>query len=253
MTNGNATGDQLRVDDRTPAVEAAPLLELSGVDASYGAVRALRGVSLSVLPGRVHAVLGANGAGKTTLLNVVAGLHAPERGEVVLAGRRIDGLDAAGLARCGLCLVPEGRGVFPNLTVGEHLWLLATDGRKRTDVEDAVYGRFPRLGDRRNQLAGVLSGGEQQMLALARGLATDPALLLLDELSQGLAPTIVEELYGLVAEIAADGVPVLVVEQFARVVLPVAASATVLASGRVVLDGPVADIESQLTEAYFDG
>ena len=161
------------------------------------------------------AVLGPNGAGKTTLLSVIAGLHPATGGSIVLAGRRVNGAEPDALARAGLCLVPEGRGIFPNLTVHEHLRMATHSGRRLSDIEAETYERFPRLAERRTQVAGTLSGGEQQMLALARGLATQPALLMLDELSMGLAPLIVEELYAQVAAIAASGVSIVVVEQFA--------------------------------------
>jgi branched-chain amino acid transport system ATP-binding protein len=228
-----------------------PLLSLRGIRAAYGPIEVLHGVDLEVPPGSVVAILGPNGAGKTTLLNVVAGLHRPTAGAVVLADHRINGARTDQLARAGLCLVPEGRGVFPNLTVHEHLRMATHAGRRLTDIEDETYGRFPRLSERRGQLAGTLSGGEQQMLALARGLATQPALLLLDELSMGLAPLVVEELYSQVAAIAATGVSIVVVEQFAHAVLGVADLAAVLVQGRIGALGPPSAIADQLTTAYL--
>jgi branched-chain amino acid transport system ATP-binding protein len=150
-----------------------------------------------------------------------------------------------------LCLVPEGRGIFPNLTVRENLWMMTHSGRSKSEVEDVAFARFPRLAERGAQTAGTMSGGEQQMLALARGLATDPAVLVLDELSMGLAPLIVQQLYELVAEVAREGVAILVVEQFARVVLPIATTATVLAHGRVLGAGPPDELEDILMEAYL--
>jgi branched-chain amino acid transport system ATP-binding protein len=232
----------------------APIVALAGVRAAYGTIEVLHGVDLALRPGEVLAVLGPNGAGKTTMLNVLAGLHPLAGGDVFVAGRRVNGAPAASLARAGLCLIPEGRGIFPNLTVAENLRMAATGGRRTAAaIEADAFGRFPRLGDRRRQLAGTLSGGEQQMLALSRGLATDPAVLLLDELSMGLAPLVVEELYGQVAELARTGVSVLVVEQFARVVLGVADRAALMHHGRVARVGAPREIESELSAAYLGG
>jgi branched-chain amino acid transport system ATP-binding protein len=191
--------------------DAAPvenLLELRGIRAAYDGIDVLYGVDLTVPRGSVVALLGPNGAGKTTTLRVACGLHPASAGDVVVAGRRVNGASPEELARCGLCLVPEGRGIFPNLTVRENLRMMTYSGRTFRHVEDVTMERFPRLRDRRSQVAGTLSGGEQQMLAMARGLATDPALLLLDELSMGLAPIIVEELYEIVAQIAREGVSI---------------------------------------------
>ena len=169
----------------------------------------------------------------------------------MLAGRRVNGARADDLARAGLCLVPEGRGIFPNLTVHEHLRMATHSGRRLGDIEEETYERFPRLAERRRQVAGTLSGGEQQMLALARGLATQPALLMLDELSMGLAPLIVEELYAQVAAIAASGVSIVVVEQFAGTVLGVADLAAILVHGRIGAVGAPDDIEAELSAAYL--
>ena len=230
-----------------------PILDLRGVRAAYGTIEVLHGVDLSVRPGEVMAVLGPNGAGKTTMLAVLAGLHPLSGGDVVLAGRRVNGAQAEDLARAGLCLVPEGRGVFPNLTVRENLRMATHTGRKLAEIEGAAYERFPRLGQRRSQLAGTLSGGEQQMLALARGLATDPAVLVLDELSMGLAPIIVEQLYEQVAALSRTGVTTLVVEQFAGVVLGVADRAAIMLHGTITDVGAPSDIQSKLSSAYLGG
>jgi len=234
---------------------AQPLVELRGVRAAYGPIEVLHGVDLTLGAGEVLAVLGPNGAGKTTLLNMLAGLHPLAGGDVILAGRRVNAASATARARAGLCLIPEGRGVFPNLTVRENLRMAAgiARRRRRAQVEEAAYDRFPTLKDRRRQLAGTLSGGEQQMLALARGLATDPAVLVLDELSMGLAPLVVEQLYAQVAGLARAGVSVLVVEQFARVVMGVADRAALLVQGRVAAVGPPGEIESKLSSAYLGG
>ena len=227
------------------------LLELRDVRAAYERIEVVHGVSLAVHAGSVVALLGPNGAGKSTTLKVAAGLLRPTSGDVILAGRRVNGAHAEDLARAGLCLVPEGRGVFPNLTVQENLRVATHSGRAYAEIEEAAFGRFPRLADRRSQLAGTLSGGEQQMLALARGLATNPAVLLLDELSMGLAPLVVEDLYEKVAAIAREGVSILVVEQFARVVLGVADHAAIMVHGKVAAFGRPEDLAGELQTAYL--
>ena len=227
------------------------VLELRGVRAAYGRIEVLRGVDLVVPAASVVALLGPNGAGKSTVLAVVSGRLAPTAGCVHLAGRHVNGARPDALARIGVCTVPEGRGVFPNLTVAENLWIATHAGVSRDEVEQQAYERFPVLRNRRRQLAGSLSGGEQQMLALARALATRPALLLLDELSMGLAPIVVAQLYEAVAGVAAAGVSVLVVEQFARVVLGVADYAAIMRNGRVTAVGQPADVEEQLSVAYL--
>ena len=227
------------------------LLSLRGVRAAYGPIEVLHGIDLEVESGSVVAILGPNGAGKTTLLNTIAGLHPASVGSIHIAGRRVNGVRADQLARAGLCLVPEGRGIFANLTVQEHLRMATHSGRRLSDIEAETYERFPQLAERRTQVAGTMSGGEQQMLALARGLATRPALLLLDELSMGLAPLIVEELYREVAAIASSGVSIVVVEQFAHAVLGVADHAAVLVHGRIGALGPPEEIEAELSAAYL--
>jgi branched-chain amino acid transport system ATP-binding protein len=230
----------------------APLLELRGVKAAYGRIEVLHGVDLVVPQGSVVALLGPNGGGKTTTLKVISGQMAPTSGCVHISGRHVNGADPDALARVGVCTIPEGRGVFPNLTVRENLRMVTFAGTADlAQVEETAYRRFPRLGERRNQLAGTMSGGEQQMLALARGLAVDPALLLLDELSMGLAPLIVEGLYEIVAQVAAQGVSILVVEQFARTVLGVADYAAIMLHGRIVSVGQPADLEDELSAAYL--
>lgn len=168
-----------------------------------------------------------------------------------MAGRSVAGARPDALARAGVCLIPEGRGVFPNLTVVEHLRMATHSGRRLAEIEEETYARFPRLAERRLQTAGTMSGGEQQMLALARGLATRPGLLLLDELSMGLAPLIVQELYAQVAEIARTGVSIVVVEQFAQTVLGVADLAAVLTHGRLGAVGDPGDIAADLSQAYL--
>ena len=227
------------------------LLEVRDVHAAYDQIEVLHGVDLAVPAGSVFALLGANGAGKTTTLRVIAGLHAPSSGDVIVAGRRVNGARPEELARRGLCLIPEGRGIFPNLTVMEHLRMAARARLPLAEVEAIAFERFPRLADRRHQMAGTLSGGEQQMLAMARGLATKPALLLLDELSMGLAPLVVESLYEVVAQIASEGVSILIVEQIAQTVLKVADYAAVMVHGRVAKVGRPDELEDELSTAYF--
>jgi len=229
-----------------------PILELRNVRASYGSIEVLHGVNLSVGRGEVVALLGPNGAGKSTMIKVVSGLLRPSSGQLIVGGRDVTGAAASALARAGLCTIPEGRGIFPNLTVRENLLMATFSGHKLSDIEESTYARFPRLSERRSQLAGTMSGGEQQMLSLARALATNPVILLLDELSMGLAPLIVAELYQQVAAIAAEGVSVLVVEQFARTVLGVADQAVLLAHGKVQVSGKASEIgEDVLAGPYL--
>ena len=230
-----------------------PLLELIDVKAAYGRIEVLHGVDLVVHAGEVMALLGPNGAGKTTTLAVASGQMEPTHGSVDLAGRRVNGATPDQLARVGVCTIPEGHGIFPNLTVRENLRMMTYTGASFEQIETIAYERFERLSERRSQLAGTLSGGEQQMLAMARGLATDPALLLLDELSMGLAPLIVEELYRHVREIAASGVSILVVEQFARTVLGVAERAAIMTHGRIGVVGRPAEVADELSDAYLGG
>ena len=231
--------------------EAEPLLELCDVHAAYEAIEVLHGVSFKVPTGSVFAVLGPNGAGKSTTLRVAAGLHEASKGDVLVAGRRTNGATADDLARRGLCTIPEGRGIFPNLTVRENLWMATFRGTKLSQIEESAYTQFPRLKERRNQPAGTMSGGEQQMLAVARAISTKPALLLLDELSMGLAPLIVEELYEAVGRIAKEGVSILVVEQFAKTVLGVADLAAIMVGGRVTKVGTPQQLEAELQSAYL--
>jgi branched-chain amino acid transport system ATP-binding protein len=228
-----------------------PVLELRDVHAAYGKIEVLHGVDLVVPERSVVALLGPNGAGKTTTLRVASGQMRPTAGCVHVAGTHVNGAGADALARAGVCAIPEGRGIFPNLTVRENLWLDTYGGASFREVEERTYAQFPKLKERRRQLAGTLSGGEQQMLALARAVATDPALLMLDEISMGLAPLVVAELYELVRRIAAEGVAILVVEQFAHTALAVADYVAVMAQGRVRCFGQPADVADELAAAYL--
>ena len=221
------------------------LLELRGVEARYGPIKALHGVSLTVADGEIVALLGANGAGKTTTLRAVSGT-VRRSGEVVFAGKQLTRGKPDAVARAGIAHVPEGRGLFAQLSVWENLRMGAyVRGERRTLHQEAprVFKYFPWMERRRDQQAGTLSGGEQQMLALARALVGRPRLLMLDEPSLGLAPTVVQEIFRIVKELNADdGLTVLVVEQNANVALDAAARAYVLEVGQVALEGESAEL-----------
>jgi branched-chain amino acid transport system ATP-binding protein len=224
------------------------LLEIEGLTAAYGQVRALHGVDLTVAEGQVVALLGPNGAGKTTTLRAVSGMVRRTTGRIAFRGRDLAGLSTERVTRLGIAHVPEGRGTFSGLSVAENLRLGAY-GRRDPDVTrdiDRWYGIFPRLADRRDQPAGSLSGGEQQMLAVARALLSRPVLLLLDEPSLGLAPMVVREVFAVLARVRAeDGTGMLLVEQNAALALELADAAYVLEAGRTVLSGPAAQISAE--------
>ena len=231
------------------------LLELHDVSAGYGAMRVLFSVDLAVPEGDVVALLGANGAGKTTTLRVASGLISPSAGKGVwFDGQDITKLRPRARAKLGMCLVPEGRGIFPNLTVSENLrlHLYATGKASRHEVESVAYERFPVLGKRRKQVAGTMSGGEQQMLALSRALTTQPRLLLLDDLSMGLAPRLVEELFAAVKdEVERRRMTVLIVEQLAEFALVIADSAAVMSRGVITAAGAPDEVKHVLRDAYL--
>jgi branched-chain amino acid transport system ATP-binding protein len=233
---------------------SVPAIELREVRAGYGRIEVLHGVSFSVPTGSVYALLGPNGGGKSTTLQVVGGRLKPTAGCVHIAGAHLNGAKPDALARVGVSSIPEGRGIFPNLTVEENLrmWTYAA-GLSVKDVQERSFTRFPRLAERRKQRAGTLSGGEQQMLAMSRALVADPAVLLLDEISMGLAPIIVAELYDLVRQLAEAGITILLVEQFANTALKVADFAAVMTHGRIVAVGEPADIEEHVSAAYLGG
>jgi branched-chain amino acid transport system ATP-binding protein len=245
------------MNDPTPAEAREPLtspvLELVSVRAGYGRIDVLHGVDLRLEAGQVYALLGPNGAGKSTTLAVASGQITPGSGSLHVCGRDVTGVTPDALARAGVCLIPEGRGIFPNLTVTENLRMATFTGTHFTDVQDRVFSQFPRLRERRKQTAGTLSGGEQQMLAMGRALATDPAVLLIDELSMGLAPLIVAELYDHVRRIAASGLSIIIVEQFVHEILGVADLAGIMLHGRIVETGTPAQIAEDLTSAYLGG
>jgi branched-chain amino acid transport system ATP-binding protein len=231
----------------------APILELRDVRAGYGPIEVVHGVSLVVPAGSVVALLGPNGGGKTTMLNVCAGTLTPIAGDVFFDGVSVTAVSADGRARRGICTIPEGRGIFPNLTVRENLLMATQVGVAMDRIEDVAFAQFPRLSPKRKQLAGTLSGGEQQMLALARAFATDPRVLLLDELSLGLAPIVVAELYEKVRELASGGLSILLVEQFARTALPIADAAAVVLQGVIAHQGSPAEMEEALSASYLGG
>ena len=235
------------------------MLEVEGLVTNYGMIEALKGVDISAAEGRITCVLGPNGAGKTTLLMTIAGLLRPRRGSVTFEGRDITGASSSAVVRQGLALVPENRLVFPDMTVRENLVAGAYTrlGRERGEAMadlDRMLERFPVLQARVNANAGTLSGGEQQMLAVARALMTRPRCLLMDEPSLGLAPLIVAEVFGLIRELNEDGVTILLVEQNAHMALTVAHHFFLLDQGRVAFDGdPGAMAEDEVIQRAYLG
>jgi len=237
-------------------LDGPAILELREVEAAYGAIRALHGLSLSVRPGEVVALLGPNGAGKTTTLRVISGLLRPTRGQILYKDQEITGRSPAAIARMGIIHCPEGRHVFKNLTVWENLLLGAYRLRDRAQERQSlewVFGLFPILKERLNQRAGLLSGGQQQMLAIARALMAKPEILLLDEPSLGLAPRVVEEVFEALAQLKAQGLTMLIVEQNAEKALGLADRAYVLEAGRLVLADQTARLreDPQLVRIYL--
>jgi branched-chain amino acid transport system ATP-binding protein len=228
------------------------LLRVEGLCAAYGHLPALTEIDLSVEPGETLAVVGANGAGKSTLLRTITGLMPASAGRVLLDGNDITALPAHRRVRAGVALVPEGRRLFPTLTVQENLQVGAQSGRPGPWSLDAVYEAFPLLAERASQRASTLSGGQQQTVAIGRGLMANPMLLLLDEVSLGLAPIVIRQVYAALPKISAAGTTVLVVEQDLGQALSVADTVACLLEGRVVLGGPVADLDrAQVAAAYF--
>ncbi len=231
------------------------ILKVSQLRAGYGAVEVLRGVDLGVNAGETVALLGSNGAGKTTLNGVLSGLVKARSGQVTFEGKDITGWHARKVVQAGLIHVPEGRKVFPNLSVLENLSLGAfTRGRERRDANlEKIFGIFPRLREREKQLAGTLSGGEQQMLAIGRGLMAEPQLLILDEPSLGLSPLLVEEMFALIGQLKANGLAVLLVEQNVGQSLEIADRAYVMENGAIRFSGLPADLlaSDTLRQAYL--
>jgi branched-chain amino acid transport system ATP-binding protein len=234
---------------------AEPLLSVRGLFAGYGDVDVLRGIDLDVAPGEVVAVLGSNGVGKTTLNKTLSGVLRARRGEIAFAGERIDRLYPPDIVAAGLIHVPEGRRIFPDMNVRENLELGAyRRGRPERAISlEKVFVTFPRLRERERQLAGTLSGGEQQMLAIGRGLMSRPRLLILDEPSLGLSPLLVEEMFALIGRLHADGLSILLVEQNVVQSLQIAARAHVIENGRFALSGSGAELAANpdLEKAYL--
>jgi branched-chain amino acid transport system ATP-binding protein len=232
------------------------LLELEGVDAFYGRIQALRGISIQVDKGEVVALIGSNGAGKTTTLRTISGLMHPHSGSIRFDGRDITRTGPSKIVELGICQSPEGRRLFPRMTVVDNLYMGAYTRNDRPGIAadmDHVFKLFPRLQERRTQIAGTLSGGEQQMLAMGRALMARPKLLMLDEPSLGLAPILVETIFSIVREINAEGTPVLLVEQNANKALEVAHRGYVLETGSIVQTGSGNDLlaSEDVQKAYL--
>lgn len=238
--------------------DGEPLLELQDLKVSYGGIRALKGINLRVYPGEIVAMIGANGAGKTTTLKTIMGLLPCTGGAVKLAGRSLAAVPTEQRVEDGISLAPEGRAIFPNLTVLENLELgayLHRDAKTMRETIEDVTQLFPRLGERLKQEGGTLSGGEQQMLAIGRALMARPQLLLLDEPSLGIAPKLVQQIFQAIAEIARSGVTILLVEQNTRIALATSQRAYVLRTGGIALEGEAKALASnpEIQAAYLGG
>jgi branched-chain amino acid transport system ATP-binding protein len=230
-----------------------PLLSVRGLDVRYGESQALFDVSIDVLPGTVLAILGVNGAGKSTLARAVSGLVPPADGRVAFGGQDITGAPAYRIRRLGLTYIPEGRGIFPGLSVIENLRMAVGQERRheRAEAIDRAVDRFPVLGTRRSQRAGSLSGGEQQMLALARALAVSPQLIVADEMSLGLAPLVAESVFQGLEDARQSGVTIVLIEQFVHRALAMADSCVILTRGRVSWSGSAADAGPEVIDRYL--
>ena len=224
--------------------KALPLLKVHDLHVYYGAIHAIKGITLEVYENEIVTLIGANGAGKSTTLNTIAGLLKPRQGTVVLNGEIINGLGASKIVPKGLSLCPEGRRIFQQMTVRENLEM-GSYTRPATEIAGSledVFQRFPRLKEREKQIAGTLSGGEQQMLAMARALMSKPKLMMLDEPSMGLAPILVEQIFGIIKELHQAGTTILLVEQNAQMALQVADRAYVMETGNITLQGPAEEL-----------
>lgn len=232
------------------------LLEIKDLEVSYGIIKAIKGISFDVNEGEVIALIGANGAGKTTILHTITGLITADRGTVQFEGEEITKVPAHKIVGMGMAHVPEGRRVFANLTVLQNLKMGAYTRKDKNEIEqtlETVYTRFPRLKERQNQMAGTLSGGEQQMLAMGRALMSHPKIILMDEPSMGLSPIFVNEIFDIIQSVSASGTTVLLVEQNARKALSIADRAYVLETGNVVLEGKADELlhNDAIKKAYL--
>lgn len=234
------------------------MLEVKDINVYYGAIHAIKGISLSVEEGEIVTLIGANGAGKSTTLRTISGLLKPKTGEINFLNKNIAGMPAHKIVREGISQVPEGRRIFAEMTVLENLELGAFTRSDKDEIQNdfkMVFGRFPRLEERRTQLAGTLSGGEQQMLAMGRALMSRPKLLLLDEPSMGLAPLLIREIFNIIADINKTGTTVLLVEQNANMALSIANRAYVLETGRITISGDAKELAAseEIRKAYLGG
>ena len=240
----------------TEATSSTPLLDVRGIDVAYGGIRAVRQLNLHVHPGELVALIGANGAGKSTTLRAICGLVPLAAGSIHYQGQSLAGQPVHSMVRQGLVMVPEGRGIFPQLTIEENLYMGAYTRTDKDGVAqdlEGVFTRFPRLAERRKQTAGTLSGGEQQMLAMGRAILSQPKLLLLDEPTMGLAPIMVDKIFEVIADISQRGVTILLIEQNARLALEVSQRGYELESGELTLQGPAHDLlhDPKVRAAYL--
>ena len=232
------------------------MLEIKDLHVFYGAIHALKGISLTVQDGELVSMIGANGAGKTTTLHAISGLLPAASGSVLLDGKDLQKVPANTIIRLGMSHVPEGRHVFASMTVEENLRMgayILRDSKKIAENLERVYGHFPRLKERRRQLAGTLSGGEQQMLATGRALMTDPRIVLMDEPSMGLSPLLVKEIFSIIQQLHESGITILLVEQNAKMALAVSDRASVLETGTLSMEGPAAELaaDDRVRKAYL--
>ena len=232
------------------------MLEIKDLEVYYGMIQAIKGISFEVNEGEVIALIGANGAGKTTILHTISGLIAPKKGSITFEGQEITKIQAHKIVENGLAQVPEGRRVFPSLSVLQNLKLGAYTRKDKKEIDDTlkmIYERFPRLEERKNQPAGTLSGGEQQMLAMGRALMSKPRIILMDEPSMGLSPIFVNEIFDIIKQVSASGTTVLLVEQNAKKALSIADRGYVLETGKIVKEGKASDLlnDEAVKKAYL--